>query len=83
MGLDWVECFLTIEEEFSIELHEKDMEEILTVGDLYDYIAAQRRLLDRGQPPDWNRLCAILADQVGLPTSQITRSTRFLDVPDY
>ena len=38
MGLDYVELILALEAEFGIKIEEKDCQNMLTVGDTFEYL---------------------------------------------
>ena len=42
-SLDLVEFVMALEEEFSVEVHEKELEGITTVGQAFDLIAAKAK----------------------------------------
>jgi len=83
MGMDSAELVMAIEEEFGIEIADKDAEQITTVGQMYDYL---RRTL-RSTPPAhcmtqrmFYRVRRALIENYGAPKQEITLDTRLKDL---
>ena len=83
MGLDYVECVIALEETFGVQLSDREMQRIHTVGDLHCYIEARRNPSEsHGDAPDtWAMLVSLLDDQLGVPAEAINKDTKFEDLP--
>ncbi len=81
MGLDSVELVMRFEEEFEIEIPDAVAENIRTVGDVVDFVAAELvRRERRADPLDiFLRVRACTVDVTGADPKIITRSTSFVD----
>ena len=85
MGLDIYEVVLEVQEEFGVEIPDEEMQQIESVGDLYNVtinsLHAQRpdRLgYDPGSDEDvWERLKALLVHQLGVRPDEVVKSARF------
>lgn len=81
MGLDTVELVMAIEEEFSIEIANADAPGLATVGEIHAYIL--QTLRHRGDTPDeaetWERLKAIVIDQLGVSSEDVIASARLVE----
>jgi len=81
MGLDAVEMVMAIEEEFSIEISNECASPLLTVGEMHAFILGALR--SRGESPDaadlWERLKAIVIDQLGVGPEAVIPSARFVE----
>lgn len=79
MGLDFVECVMSLEEEFGLRLTDEEVSHWRTVKDAVDHL--DRRLL--GTPERaalWNSVRHIAAEQSGWPIERIDESTPFTDL---
>ena len=80
MGLDTVELVMVIEEEFGIEIPNKDAAKLGVLGDMQDYILGALR--QRGDKPDesqiWERLKAVVVAQLGVRPEEITRTAHIV-----
>jgi acyl carrier protein len=76
MGLDTVELVMAIEEEFSIEIASADAANLGVLGEMHAYIL--QALRKRGEAPDeselWERLKAIVVDQLGVLSEDVVPS---------
>ena len=81
MGLDTVELVMAFEEEFEIEIPDASAEEIVTVGDVVDFVAAE--FLRRGEKADsvaiYHRVKGITVRHLSVDPDKITRSSRFVE----
>ena len=80
MGLDTVELVMAVEEEFSIAIPNTDAPNLVTVGAIHAYILQTLQL--RGERPDeaelWERLKALVIDQLGVRPEEVTPSARIV-----
>lgn len=80
MGLDTVELVMALEEEFGINIPNADAEKLVVIGDMHDYIVRTLRqrgdTLDEGQV--WERLCAIVVEQLGVRPEEVTRTAHIV-----
>ena len=72
------------EEEFGIEVTDQEAEKIVTVGQFYDCVMAKLKQADSpwaGRNPDavWQRLRALIAEQIGVEMKLVVRSARIVD----
>lgn len=79
MGLDTVELVLAFEEEFGIEITDKTAEQMVTVGDVYNFFRTKLKTV----PPKecltqrvFYKLRRALIENYGLQRHQILRDTR-------
>jgi acyl carrier protein len=76
MGLDTVELIKAVEEEFGIEIPNKDASNLATLGDLKGYVI--RALRTHGESSVdiqiWNRLSAVVVRQLSVRPDEVTRS---------
>lgn len=75
MGLDTVELVIAIEEEFDLEIPDATAQTLLTVGDIYTYLLAERRHLrrdDMGDNDVFEKLRAIICDLLGVKLGIVT-----------
>ena len=82
MGLDTVELLLSTEELFGIEIPDDDASEIVTVGELRDYIAA--KLIQRGDSSVnadivFDQLRTLICQHLGVEPHQVVPGARFVD----
>ena len=77
MGLDIVELVMRAEEEFEIEIPDSDAEALTTVGALSDYISGRRPEMEAGEV--WERVRAMVADEISVPAEGLARETRFVE----
>jgi hypothetical protein len=86
MSLDMMEVVLEVEEEFGIKIPDSDipMTDAISIGDLYDITLKRVREQSKsnsqaGNLEDevWERLKALLIDQLDLKPEQIVKSNRF------
>ncbi len=86
MGLDILELILNVEDEFDVEIRERDYEACNTVGSLYALVVARRGLTAPGfgrQCPSQQRFLELrreLAERFGVSREQIRPSTPFRDL---
>lgn len=80
MGLETVELVMAIEEEFSIEIPDSVTESLATVGEIHAHLL--QALRQRGETPDegrvWERLKAIIVDQLGVRPAEVIPSARIV-----
>ncbi len=80
MGLDTVELVMAIEEEFSIQIADADAEGLAVLGDMHAYVVRALRL--RGDTTDegevWQRLSAVVVEQLGVRPDQVTRTAHII-----
>ena len=80
MGLDTVELVMAFEDAFEIDIPDAVAETMVSVGDVVDYVVAER--LRRGETADpldvFLRVRKITVDRLGADPDRITRSTRFV-----
>jgi len=81
MGLDTVELVMSIEEEFSLEIPDADLTQLATAGDIHGYLL--QALRQRGETPAeaevWERLKAIIVDQLGVRPEDVIPSARIVE----
>lgn len=76
MGLDIVELFMAVEEEFQCAIPDADAAKLETVGQLFAYVQAHA---PAGSAPDaWQRLLATIAREVGVEPSSLRAESRFV-----
>lgn len=91
MGLDVVELVMEVEDAFDISIPDDDFEEIMTVGDLHDYIVKRRCVEDpdRNEPTRPNvcltamafvRIRSVLVSKLGIERSTIRPETGITDM---
>ena len=80
MGLDSVELVMAIEDEFGIEIPNTDAPQLFVLGAMHDFIV--RALRQRGDTPDevqvWERLRAVVVEQLGVRPDEVTRSAHIV-----
>ena len=80
MGLDSVELLMAVEEDFSIQITERDAAKILTVDDLYKCVLS--KLHHKPVPVDeakiWQQLRAKIAYQGGLPLDKVVAEAKIV-----
>ena len=85
MGLDSLALVLAIEKKFDLEIPDADAREMITVGDMYDFV--HRALMQRAQaaeapPPDeahlWNEVLDIIVEETGAERRKLVRTARFI-----
>jgi hypothetical protein len=74
MALEIVELFMRAEEEFEIEIPDEDAQALTTVGALSDYISARL-----GGQDVWERVRAMVADEISVPAERLAHETRFVE----
>jgi len=87
MGLDIYELVLEVEEEFGVKIPNADMQRIESVGDLFDVTVKNLREQQperfasspRCEDEVWERLKALLVDQLALNPEQVVKPARFFD----
>lgn len=81
MGLDIVELVMIVEEEFDIDIPDKDQEKILTVGELSDFVVGELTRLGRPVNPDviFETVRNIAAERAEVEPERVTRDSRFID----
>ena len=78
MGLDTVELVIAIEEEFEIGISDDAAEQMITVGDVYDFVLKALRAEGRigsdprDEPIIWERVRAHFVDQLGVNPNDVT-----------
>ena len=87
MGLDAVDLVMAIEDEFSINLSDENASRLETVGDLHQ--AVLQRLQEKGAVESpissstsddvWQIVQYLVAEQLGMKTAWIEKSTRFIE----
>jgi len=77
MGLDLVELVMELETAFDVELPERSLVQVNTVGELYQVVA--ERLYGTVPPaappttdPAWPKLVSIIAASLGVPRERVT-----------
>ena len=78
MGLDGVELIMRIEEEFDIEIPDEDAERLTTVGSIADYVAERSQAPLRRHPEIWERVRAIVIDELAVPENKVVRDARLV-----
>ncbi len=80
MGLDTVELVMSVEEEFDIEIPDAIAENMISVGDVVDYVLIELvRLGRRADPLDvFLRVRRRTVDITNADPENITRSTTFI-----
>jgi hypothetical protein len=75
MGLDSVELILAIEEAFALEIPDRDVRDLVTVGQLRDYVAART-----GCAPEavWPELVDIVEREGGVKRDRIVPEARIV-----
>lgn len=73
MGLDTVELVIDIENEFSIEISDKDAETLGIVGDIARYVEAQTKNTHHAVTFDMalRKIIEILESQYGIPQGKV------------
>jgi acyl carrier protein len=81
MGLDTVELIMAVEEDFGIEIENRDAEKVVTVGDLHQLVC--EKLCERGSPVIEQELYAQLRDliceQLGVKPEEVVAGASFVD----
>ena len=76
MGLDIVELFAEVEDEFGVEIPDAVAATMTTVGQLFDYIEEHSPAgRDAGA---WDRFIAVVSRETGIEPSDIYRDSRFV-----
>ena len=80
MGLDIVELVMALEEEFEVQISDRDAEKLVLVGQVSDYIAQKPREPgeSHGEDEIWNRVKRVVIEQLGVKPEQVTRQTNFV-----
>lgn len=85
MGLDSLELILAIEKKFDLEIPDADAREMITVGDMYDFVhraLVRRAQVTRGPDPDeerlWNDVLDIIVEEIGTERRRLVRGARFI-----
>jgi acyl carrier protein len=80
MGLDIVELVMALEEEFEIQIPDKDAETFALVGQMSDFVL--HKLQERGEAIDadqvWIRFRSVVVEQLGVRPEQVTRQAHFV-----
>ena len=80
MGLEIVEIVMALEEEFGVEIDDRDAGKLGRVGEMSDYVA--RKLRQQGVAVDeeqvWNRVKRIVIEQSGVKSEEVTRQAHFV-----
>jgi acyl carrier protein len=80
MGLDSVELVMAIEDEFAIEIPNSEAPRLAVLGEMHDFIV--RALRQRGDPSAevqvWERLRAVVVQQLGVRPDEVTRSSHIV-----
>jgi hypothetical protein len=76
MGLDIVELFAEVEQEFTVEIPNDAAATITTVGQLLDYL--EQHAPAAREPGAWERLVAVVERESGVDASRIHRGARFV-----
>ena len=85
MGLDAVELLMGVEEQFELEIPDDDASQILTVGQLVDYITSRQVAAGR---PNVNadivldQLRTLIPYHLGVSREEVTLAARFEDLYD-
>lgn len=81
MGLDTVELILSVEEVFNIQISDKDVVRLMTVGELHAFVVEELiRLRDPDVNPQivYNTLRNIICFRLGVPPEEVIPSARFV-----
>lgn len=80
MGLDTVEFVMWVEEEFHIEIPDKDAAELVTVGELCRYVANRIRQRESGdiEQEIFDKVSHHLNSSFGVPLCRILPDARFV-----
>jgi acyl carrier protein len=80
MGLDGIELIMAAEEEFDLRISHPDAERMTAVGDMRDCL--RQTVQARGTPLDerilWERLHALIVEQLGVRPEQVTPEAQFI-----
>jgi len=80
MGLDSVELVMEFEDEFEIDIPDRDAAKMQTVGDVTEYVTA--RLAAEGRPMArsevFERVCVITCEQCGTTRDRLTELSSFI-----
>ena len=89
MGLDIVEAFMAVEQEFGIEVPSADAARMATVGALFDYVrrhvpadpqsSAPEAGVDPYGGPLWDRYLAVLTRETGWKRDRLRPDARWVD----
>jgi acyl carrier protein len=79
MGLDSVEIVLELEETFAIDIPDADAEAVQTVGDLTALVRDLANLPPELDDATFEKIAAIIADQMAYPKDRITRQSRLIE----
>lgn len=79
MGLEVVELIMRIEEEFDIEIPDKDAERLTTVGHIADYVSERSQVSLRRHSEIWERVRAIVIDELAVPENKVMRDARLVE----
>ena len=81
MGLDTVELVLLVEEHFQIDIPDEAASEIVTVGQLHEYVFGQlqrRRRTDFGYNQVFHDIRDMLCTKFGVPYTAIVSEARIV-----
>ena len=80
MGLDIVELFMAIEDEFDLEIPPADVPDLVRLGTIQDYLVNALRL--RGETSSeeqiWTRLGMVVRRELGTHPDQLTREAHLI-----
>lgn len=80
MGLDSVELVMSVEEEFDIQIPDSVAGNIVTVGQLHNYVSTELQRLGREQQSDavFKKIQQITCEQLGIKPERVTLNARFI-----
>jgi acyl carrier protein len=83
MGLDTVELVMSIEQEFGIEIADRDAEKLHLVGMMHDYVFAKLCARDGREnvieAAVWSKLVDVIVEQIGVDPTEVRREASFIE----
>jgi acyl carrier protein len=79
MGLEIVELIIRLEEKFAIEIPDADAERLATIEEIEHYIAGRLDIPAEERDALFERIRAIVVDELGVPPGKVRRETRLVE----
>jgi acyl carrier protein len=80
LGLDIVELVAAVEDEFSVQLSDKRLNRMRTVGELHGLVVEALKITDEEERNRlWSRLLDVIEKDTGVDRERLLPSARFVD----